>query len=652
VGIGLMIVIAMIIIGGLGVAWRSSRRSADPMALGSSAYAEGDWSRAADLARRRLKTVPGDLEALRLLARSTARLGRDGQANAMFARMGSEALEAEDLLLLGKGLDRAGRKEEAGRVWEKALRLRPDHAETLEQLVIRDTAQNRLAEAAERAERLARQPGWELRGELNLGALRAELDDPAGAAEILRRALERPEAARLDRPVSVQYRNLLARSLLRTGRTGEARDILRSVLDRGANPQASWLLSRAALLEGRIPEASAALAAAGSYRAEHPLEAEPGPFVGEARCADCHPDVFRAARASRHTTTLLRGKPLLALPYPAGPIADPDDPSVSHVFRVEDGTVRFETHTKDKSLFPTSGPGASGGRQPPVSSPNGQGADAPRSPTGTDSRVLRAVVDYAFGSADRYVSLVGRDDGGRPYVLRLSHYQTGQDAGWVRTTGHTADAEKGQDILGKPLDVLDGVQKCLFCHTTNPRAVLDGSGPESHDRAIGCERCHGPGALHEKAVTAKFADLAIIRPSEATAEGRTRLCGQCHSFHQELPLARTDPFWIRFQGTTLPWSRCYTESGGSFDCMTCHDPHHDADRSEDRYNRLCLDCHSGGPKAASSGAAHHKDRSGRRSVCPVNATNDCVGCHMPPFRSAALHATFTDHFIRVHPGRK
>ncbi len=253
-------------------------------------------------------------------------------------------------------------------------------------------------------------------------------------------------------------------------------------------------------------------------------------------------------------------------------------------------------------------------------------------------------MDYAFGSPDRYVSLVGRDDEGRPYVLRLSHYRTGQDAGWVRTTGHTADAEGGQDILGKPLDILDGIQKCLFCHSTNPRAVLDKAGPESHDRAIGCERCHGPGSLHEKAVAANFADLAIIRPSEATAEGRTRLCGQCHSYHQELPLPRTDPFWIRFQGTTLPWSRCYTESAGAFDCMTCHDPHHDADRSEARYNRRCLDCHAGGPKGASSGT----DRPGRGSACPVNPTNGCVGCHMPPFRSTALHATFTDHFIRVH----
>ena len=99
-------------------------------------------------------------------------------------------------------------------------------------------------------------------------------------------------------------------------------------------------------------------------------------------------------------------------------------------------------------------------------------------------------------------------------------------------------------------------------------------------------------ALHEKAVAADFHDPAIVRPSEASAEGRIRLCGQCHSYHQELALPRTDPFWIRFQGTTLPWSRCYTESKGSFDCMSCHDPHHDTDRSEAHYDSRCLDCHT------------------------------------------------------------
>jgi tetratricopeptide (TPR) repeat protein len=607
-GIGLALAFVALTLVGVGAAWYAWRRGSDPVALGVAAYAEGDWTRAADLARRRLRAAREDAAALRLLARATARLGRDAEANALFARLGSDALQAEDLLLLGKGLDRAGRKEDAGRIWEKSIRIQPDHAETLEQLVIRDTAQNRLAEAAELAGRLARQPGWEFRGELNLGALRAELNDPAGAAAVLRRALERPEAARLDRPADSRYRNLLARSLLRTGRTRQAHSVLTGLLERGSDPEASWLLSRAELLEGSIPEARAAFEAAGSYRAEHPLEAEPGPFVGEARCAECHPDAFRAARASRHARTLMRGKPLLELAHPSDPIPDPDDPEVRHAFRTEQGRLRFETRVKDQ--------------------------------------VLGAVVDYAFGSPDRYMSLVGRDDRGRGYVLRLSRFQSGRESGWVRTTGHTAETESGQNFLGKPLDPLDGVQRCLFCHTTNFRAVLDGTGPESKDRAIGCERCHGPGAVHEKAVAARFRDLAIVRPSEASAEGRIRLCGQCHSLHQELSLPRTDPFWIRFQGTTLPWSRCYTESDGAFDCMTCHDPHHDSDRSEARYDGRCLDCHAAAPPA---GPTRSKSGGARGSACPVDSTTGCVGCHMPRTRVAALHTTFTDHFIRVHP---
>ncbi len=513
------------------------------------------------------------------------------------------------------GPARRRRRDASGR---RPSRLEPDHAETIERLIIRDTAQNRLAEAVGLAERLARLPGWEFRGELNLGALRTELSDPAGASAVLRQALGRPEAARLDRSMTSRYRNLLARTLLQTGRPGEARDVLRSVLNEGPDSQSSWLLSRAALQQGAIPEATAALQAAGSYRAEHPLESEPGPFVGETRCADCHREIFRAVQASRHASTLLRGQPLAVLPYPDRPIPDPDDPTVIHEFRRDGGRIRFETEAGHK--------------------------------------VRRAVVDYAFGSADHYVSLVGRDDAGRPQILRLSRYDTGRDSGWVRTTGHTADASGATDFLGKSLDVTDGVFKCLFCHATNPKAVLDNSGPESRDRAIGCERCHGPGAIHEKAIAAKFSDPAIVSPAEASAEGRLRLCGQCHSHHQDLPLPRTDPFWIRFQGTTLPWSRCYTESAGTLDCMTCHDPHHDNERSEAHYTARCLTCHSPGtpaePKDAHPNPVTRTDPAVRGAMCPVNSTKGCIGCHMPPFASAPLHATFTDHYIRIHLGRK
>ena len=97
----------------------------------------------------------------------------------------------------------------------------------------------------------------------------------------LKRALDRPEAASLDLDGRPVYRKLLARTLLQT-RPAERPQVLRKLLEEGADPEASWLLSRAALQEGAIAEASAALQAAGSYRADHPLESEPSPYVGEA----------------------------------------------------------------------------------------------------------------------------------------------------------------------------------------------------------------------------------------------------------------------------------------------------------------------------------------------------------------------------------
>ena len=224
----------------------------------------------------------------------------------------------------------------------------------------------------------------------------------------------------------------------------------------------------------------------------------------------------------------------------------------------------------------------------------------------------------------------------------------------MRTTGHTSDAEGGRDFLGKPLDAADGVLKCLFCHTTNAHAVLSRTGPEATDRAIGCERCHGPGGNHLKAVAARFSDPAIVSPAQGSGEGSLRLCAQCHALHDNPSLPRTDPYWIRFQGTTLPWSRCYTESAGALDCVTCHDPHRNAERSAAYYEARCLSCHS---KASSSGPPS-KTREARPSAirqgstCPINASSKCLDCHMPPFRSEPLHATFTDHYIRVRPELK
>jgi tetratricopeptide (TPR) repeat protein len=178
------LILAGLLLGGLFLFW--PRRADSLLHRGAAAYGRGDWSGASDLARHRLRIAPDDSEALRLLARATARLGRDAPANALFARLGKDSLRAEDYFLLGLGLYRAGRSDSAVGLWEKALADDPDHGETLAQLALAYTSRNRLIEAARLYERLAKLPGWELRGELSLGGLRAELDDPAGASSVLR----------------------------------------------------------------------------------------------------------------------------------------------------------------------------------------------------------------------------------------------------------------------------------------------------------------------------------------------------------------------------------------------------------------------------------------------------------------------------------
>ena len=65
----------------------------------------------------------------------------------------------------------------------------------------------------------------------------------------------------------VKLRKLFARTFLGVGRPAEARPHLQSILARGPDPEASWLLSRVYLQQGAIAEAQQALAHTGSYRA-------------------------------------------------------------------------------------------------------------------------------------------------------------------------------------------------------------------------------------------------------------------------------------------------------------------------------------------------------------------------------------------------
>jgi hypothetical protein len=198
----------------------------------------------------------------------------------------------------------------------------------------------------------------------------------------------------------------------------------------------------------------------------------------------------------------------------------------------------------------------------------------------------------------------------------------------------------------------------MDCHHTHSHAVLAGTGPESSDRAIGCERCHGPGGNHLKVVSSKdFAsnddpDLAIGRPSLASAPAIVGLCAECHSQNKMgrvLTPGSTDS--IRFQAVTLTWSRCYEESGHKLDCLTCHNPHRNVETSTRWYESRCLQCHSpAGAAINRAGSPARGNDAGGLTSCPVQPASGCVECHMPRKETSMAHILFTDHFIRVHRG--
>lgn len=578
-----------------------------PLERSADSYARGDYEEAASLARWHLTRVdPDDPDALRLLARSWCRSGREDDALPIFeVRLGLDAMQAEDLYLYGVALDRRGQPDVALRLWERALDADPDHPEALAALVYVHSRGKRLDEARDAAERLARVPGWEAQGELMLGVALAESNDPRGAAEWLGRALRRVPSPPgfLDSPD--RYRMLLARSALRVGRPDEAVGPLRQILDASPSAEASWLLSRAELQRGDLPSAIEALERAKGYRFDHPLEPEPSPYVGEARCAECHPRIARDAAASRHSKTLHRGDDLLALPLPDGPLPDPDEPGVSH--RV------------------------------------GRSGDVLEVETRVDGRSFRAVVEAAFGDPDRYVTMVSRDDSGTHRTLRHSFHRTSNGSGWDRTLGDTGRADRLSNALGRPIDSRDGVVRCLACHATNVRFGTDRFGPETADSAIGCEHCHGPGAHHVEAVSAGLPDLAIVDPSSAPTVAVTDSCSSCHVLDSDPdPAPRGDPAWIRSQGKTLSWSRCYSQTGGAIGCVSCHDPHRPTSRSASHYESVCLSCH-----APSRDPALDLPPEAPLSSCPVDPSHGCVDCHMPSVEVPALHDSLTDHYIRV-----
>ena len=278
-------------------------------------------------------------------------------------------------------------------------------------------------------------------------------------------------------------------------------------------------------------------------------------------------------------------------------------------------------------------------------------------PDGRRLHELRRRIDWVMGSGE-VARTYFTEENGRLFQLPLTWYR---QHGWDFSPGYEIDNARFDRLLP---------DRCLSCHASYPRALpaLEGKFAELRP-GIGCERCHGPGALHiaerrAGATRDSAFDRSIVNPARLPIQRRMETCEQCHvhtavtvaregkndfSYMPSQPLRDQYAFFktrgsidIVSHADRLRQSRCFVATRATtkpLECATCHDPHVAPPDSAAR-NRPCQSCHA--PSALRQRLARSP------SLGDHAPAANCVGCHMPSVKDRAVpHGSFTDHWIRT-----
>ncbi len=269
--------------------------------------------------------------------------------------------------------------------------------------------------------------------------------------------------------------------------------------------------------------------------------------------------------------------------------------------------------------------------------------------------------DYVVGSGNAARTYLGESNG-RLYQLPLTWYTRADSSGrWGFSPGY--ETVNGRFSRTVP-------ERCMACHNGTSEALpFAGDKYTSLASGIGCEQCHGPGALHVEARSEApeapdSVDVTIVNPKWLSLDLRLDVCQQCHlsgevsvlrdgetatSFRPGRPLAAhraifgtatDDPNRISVisHADRMKQSACFTESG-AMDCVTCHDPH-EAVPSAATFDATCRSCHAVPDLQAA--LSSDESRAQHTEAAP------CVSCHMPKVSASDVpHASFTDHKVRV-----
>jgi Tfp pilus assembly protein PilF len=355
-------------------------------------------------------------------------------------------------------------------------------------------------------------------------------------------------------------------------------------------------------------------------------------YVGRETCRPCHTETWSTFS---HTGM---GRSW----YPLTPDRVIEDWTTHNTFDVKATGLHYRMFRRDGKFFMRQSLVDSKGRE-----------------TAVDERELTRVVGSGHHSRTYLVAI-----GDQLFQAPMCWYT--KDAVWDLCPGY----EENNDHFTREID-----RTCVFCHNARMERLPGkrNAYAEPIPQGIDCERCHGPGRLHvdrwsRGETPTGEGDPAIVNPRRLEASLRMQICFQCHLGDSKSTerVSRTDaaledwrpgrpiaaamvPF--RFSETTphafglsaqvdrLLLSRCFTESQGRLECVTCHDPHvtvYRKDRPQDFFTSKCLGCHAV--------EACRAPASARRATSPPD---DCVRCHMRKAEpSDHRHAEFTDHWIR------
>jgi hypothetical protein len=361
-------------------------------------------------------------------------------------------------------------------------------------------------------------------------------------------------------------------------------------------------------------------------------------YIGSQACSQCHAETYR-----QFTQTSM-GRSM----SPVTPAFLQNTPSS---YTNEKLNRRFEVYSKDESLFQSEAGIATEGRE---------------------SFHTANQIDWIIGAGVNGFGTIFKKDN---FLFQgpLSFYS--KPKSWGPSPGYEFTD------LGFNRPILPG---CIFCHSGRPNSIAGTNGQfEStpfSELAIGCEKCHGPGAAHVQAMhdlnvagsknkAASTFESKIINPAHLTPYLANNICMACHQTgdvrvlkpgktYQDVrpgrpldeilsilivPPTRESPpstdHVEHYYSMTL--SKCYRASQGRLSCITCHDPHVEPTQEEAPayFAAKCLACHTNQSCKLPIAA--------RMQQQPAN---NCVGCHMPKRDIQVIsHSSATNHRIVATP---